>query len=246
MTDPVPAPTGRPLFFYDPHQDDESLWAGQLIAHHSLVGREVHIVSCTDGSMSGVLQELAGLTPNSWWGGYHYPAREGIPPMTTADFVAARDRELVQAARQLGISPDRVHLRTDVRGADITVDEAKALILANEALSPGAGHYGMHWADMDTTHAAIGQALRQLLLAGQITDVRWMVRREQTTTIAGAAPYPVPAQYAATARMMALNALRCYQAWAPPQAYAIGAQSVAEDFVWAAAAGSANYIVKAP
>lgn len=245
-TDPVPIPSGRRLYLYTPHQDDETLWSGQILAHHSLVGREVHIVLGTDGSTSAMRDALNGTDPNGWWGGYHYPAREGIPaPLSPGDFAAARDRELVQAARQLGVSPDRVHLRTDTRTANLTVADAKTLILANEALTPGAGHYTTHWTDTDPNHAALGTALRELALAGQVTDARWVVRRSQISTVAGAVEYVVPAAYAAQARHMAVCAARCYGAWAPPEAYAIGRHSVPADFDWVES-GASNWIVKTP
>lgn len=246
MTDPVPAPTGRRLYLYTPHQDDETLWSGQIIAHHALVGREVHIVLGTDGSTSAMRDALNGTDPNGWWGGYHYPAREGIPaPLSPADFAAARDRELLQAAAQLGVPAARVHLRTETRTANLTVDQAKALILENEALTPGAGHYTTWWGDTDPNHAALGTALRQLALAGQVTDARWVVRRSQTGSAPGATEYVVPAAYATTARFMAKNATRCYSAWCPPEAYAIGYHSVHTDMDWAAS-GASNWIVKNP
>jgi len=246
VTDPIPAPSGRRLYLYTPHQDDETLWSGQIIAHHSLVGREVHIVLGTDGSTSAMRDALNGATSNGWWGGYHYPTREGIPaPLSPADFAEARDRELVQAARQLGVPPDRVHLRTDTRTANLTVTEAKDLILANEALTPGAGHYTTHWTDPDPNHAALGTALRRLALDGAVTDARWVVRRSQIGTVAGAVEYVVPMAYLAQARLMAKNATRCYGAWAPPEAYAIGYHSVQTDMDWAAS-GASNWIVKTP
>lgn len=246
MSDPVPTPTGRRLYVYSPHQDDETLWSGQIIAHHVLVAREVHIVLGTSGATSAMRDALNGLDSNGWWGGYHYPEREGIPaPLSTTDFAEARDREMLQAARQLGVTPDRVHLRTDTRASSITVDEAKQLILSFEALTPGAGHYTTHWTDPDPNHAALGTALRQLALAGQVADARWVVRRSQIGSVAGASEYLVPSTYSAQAKQMTKAACRCYGAWCPPESYAIGRHSVATDFDWAEA-GNSNWIVKNP
>lgn len=246
MTDPVPTPTGKRLYFYTPHQDDETLWAGQILAHHSLVAREVHIVLGTDGSTSKIRDSLNGLTSNGWWGDYHYPVREGIPaPLSGLDFAQARDRELLQAAKQLGVPPERVHLRSSVRSSSITVDEAKALILENEALTPGAGHYTTHWTDPDPNHASLGEALRQLTLSGDITDSRWVVRRSQIGTVTGNVEYVVPSTYAAEAKHMAQAACKCYSSWAPPESYAIGRHSVSADFDWAES-GASNWIVKTP
>lgn len=247
MTDPIPTPTGRRLYFYTPHQDDETLWAGQILSHHSLVGREVHIVVGTDGSTSAMRDSLNGVTTNGWWGGYHYPEREGIPaPLSPADFAAARDRELIQAARQLGVTSDRVHLRTDTRSSSITVDQAKALILANEASTPNAGHYTTYWNDPDPNHAAMGQALLSLWQTGAVSDARWVLRRSLIGTgIAGASEYTIPAAYSAQAKHAAKAACRCYGAWCPPESYAIGRHSVPADFDWAES-GESNWIVKVP
>ncbi|MEU4256256.1 PIG-L family deacetylase [Streptomyces fradiae] len=247
MSDPVPlTATGRPFVFYTAHQDDESLWAGQVIAHHALVGREVHIVLGSDGSTSAIRHALNGNEPNGWWGGYHYPQREGIPaPLSYSDFAAARDRELLRAAAQLGVPEGRVHLRVPERSSSVTVAEAERLILQYEALHPGAGHYTTHWTDPDPTHAALGQALRNLVVAGTITDGRWVVRRSQIGKVAGAVEYVVPSTYAAQARHMARSACRAYGAWAPPESYAIGRHSVPVDLDWAES-GAANVIVKTP
>lgn len=251
MTDPVPTPTGRRLYFYSPHQDDETLWAGKILAHHTSVGREVHIVLATDGSTSAMLDALNGLTSNGWWGSPHYPEREGIPaPLSTTDFARARDRELVQAARQLGVTPDRVDLREGSRTSSITVDQAKALILAREAEAPGAGHYTTWWGDTDPVHAALGKALRELAVAGQVTDARWVVRRAQigttAATAAGATEYVVPSAYAAQAKQMTLAATRAYGAWDPTGgSFAIGWHSVPTDMEWAAG-GASNVIIRNP
>lgn len=250
-TDPVPTPTGRRLYFYAPHQDDETLWAGQIIAHHALVGREVHIVLGTDGSTSAIRDALNGVESNGWWGGFHFPQREGIPaPMSPSQFAAARDRELLLAAAQLGVPEERVHLRTDTRTANLTVDQAKALILANEMATPGAGHYTTWWGDPDPNHSALGQALRELAAADKVKDARCVVRRSQIgtpeATAAGAVEYGVPSTYAGMARQMVLDATRGYGAWNPAGGtYAIGEHSVHADLAWAAS-GASNVIVRLP
>ncbi|MEU2181224.1 PIG-L family deacetylase [Streptomyces thermolilacinus] len=246
MSDPVPLAVGRPFFFYTGHQDDESLWAGQVIAHHALVGRQVHIVLGSDGSTSAIRHALNGQESNGWWGSHHHPAREGIPaPLSYAAFAEARDRELLRAAALLGVPAERVHLRVAERSSAITVAEAERLILQHEALHPGAGHYTTHWTDPDPTHAALGQALRNLVVAGTITDGRWVVRRSQIGKVAGAVEYVVPSTYAAQARHMARAACRAYGSWAPPESYAIGRHSVPADLDWAES-GASNWIVKTP
>jgi LmbE family N-acetylglucosaminyl deacetylase len=234
------------VFFYPPHQDDMVLWGGQVVAHHTLVGRTVHAVLGTDGSTSAMRDALNGLDSNGWWGGYHYPEREGIPaPLSPSEFAAARDREMLQECAQLGIRPENIHLRQDSRTANLTVDQAKALILSYEAQAPGAGHYTTWWGDTDPNHSALGTALRQLAIAGAVADARWVVRRSQIGSVPGAVEYVVPSTYAAQAKQMARAAARCYAAWCPPHSYAIGRHSVPADFD-AVEAGASNYIVKTP
>ncbi|MEV1063369.1 PIG-L family deacetylase [Streptomyces sp. NPDC050263] len=249
-TDPVPAtPTGRPWIWYEPHQDDLALWFPKGAAHHALAGRDTHLVSATDGSTSVIRAALNGEADNGWWGGYHYPAREGIPaPLSPDDFAAGRDRELLHAAPQLGIRRANVHLELGTRGAAITVAQAEALIRRYEDLYPGAGHYTMHWLDTDPTHAALGQALRNLALSepGTFADCRWVVRTSQAATIPGAVEYVVPAALQAQAFHMARSSAKCFGAWAPEQGmYAIGQHSVPADFA-AVGAGRSEWIVKTP
>ncbi|MEV1068803.1 PIG-L family deacetylase [Streptomyces sp. NPDC050263] len=247
--DPVPAtPTGRAWIWYEPHQDDLALWFPQGAAHHALAGRDTHIVSASDGSTSAVRAALNGQEENGWWGSYHYPLREGIPaPLTPGQFAAARDRELLQAAVQLGVRSANVHLESGVRGSTITVGQAEALIRRYEALHPGAGHYTMHWLDVDPTHAALGQALRNLALRepSTFTDCRWVIRSSQVGTVPGAVEYVVPAALKTQTFHMARAAAKSFGAWAPPERYAIGQHSVPTDFA-AVGSGRSEWIVKTP
>jgi len=246
--DPVPEAAGRPWIWYEPHQDDLSLWFPQGVSHHVLAGREVHIVSASDGSTSKILKAINGEESNGWWGGYHYPYREGIPaPLSPGDFAAARDRELLQAAAQLGVREENVHLELDRRKSSITVAEAEQLIRRYEDLYPGAGHYTMHWTDPDPTHAALGQALRNLALyeSGTFKDCRWVVRASQVGTVAGAVEYVVPSSLKPQTFHMARSAAKCFGAWDPPNSYAIGQHSVPSDFA-AVGSGRSEWIVKTP
>lgn len=248
MTDPVPLATGRPWIWYEPHQDDLSLWFPQGVSHHVLAGREVHIVSASDGSTSAILRAINGTESNGWWGGYHYPSREGIPaPLSPADFAAGRDRELLQAAVQLGVRPENVHLELDWRGATLTVAQAEALIRRYEDLYPGAGHYTMHWEDPDPTHKALGQALWNLATYESETfkDCRWIVRSSEVGKVVGAVEYIVPAALKAQTFHMARCAAKAFGAWAPPERYAIGQHSVPSDFA-AVGQGRSEWIVKTP
>jgi LmbE family N-acetylglucosaminyl deacetylase len=248
LSDPVPLATGRPWIWYEPHQDDLALWFPQGASHHVLAGREVHLVSASDGSTSTIRAALNGETSNGWWGGYHYPEREQIPaPLSPADFASARDRELMTAAVQLGIRPENVHLELATRGSSITVAQAEALIRRYEDLYPGAGHYTMHWLDPDPTHSALGQALRNLALYESETfkDCRWIVRTSQAGSVPGAVEYVVPSTLKAQTWHMARCAAKCFGAWAPPEYYGIGQHSVPSDFA-GVGSGRAEWIVKTP
>lgn len=255
--DPVPvAPSGRPIVFYTPHQDDDVLWMGTVIAHHALVGREVHVVSVTDGSTSKIRHALNGEDDNGWWpAGRHYPDREQIPYLTPEAFAAARDEELIDCCALLGVT--ELHLDWSVpladgstltRGANIDVPDAEALILHFESLYPGAGHYTTWWGDTDDNHKNIGQALHNLAVttdpARKIIDRRWLVRSGQNP--AGSELYVLPANLADTINGMVQSAIQSYRSWAPRVGrYGIGwagVQVYFEDI----ANGKTDRIVKNP
>lgn len=247
--DPVPAPaTGRPVIFYTPHQDDETLFMGQAVAHHALAGRQVHVVCGSDGSTSRIRNALNGTEGNAWWGGFHYPSREWYSTLSTTDFAEARDRELVAACGQLGVQPGNLHLEVGTRSSTLTVAQAEALIRRYDDLYPDAGHYTMWWGDHDPTHSALGTALRNLALAdpGKFNDCRWMVRTDQIAT-SGSVQYTLPATSAATIRQMARRAGWAYRSWAPQQGlYAIGYHSVGPSYFDEVERGDALWIVKQP
>lgn len=258
-TDPVPAnPTGKPVIFYSPHQDDETLFMGQVIAHHALAGREVHVVLLCDGVGSGARAEINGeVSDGTYWKGYHYPPREGYAPLTESEFSLARTREFVAACAQLGVPAERVHLgRADAPAAtsvdlpgSISTDWATQVMTswADHFAAAGwdsVGHYTMWWGDNHGDHANLGSALQTL--HGQdptgFGDVRWTVKPEQATT-AGASTYTISSTYAATAVQMARRAGWCYRAWQPASAaFATGYHSVA--YFSGPEDGTANHYVK--
>lgn len=255
--DPVPtATTGRPIIFYTPHQDDETLFMGTVIAHHALVGREVHVVSATDGSTSTIRDALNGQDSNGWWPtSEHYPIRQRIPYLTPAAFAAARDEELVDACAELGVT----ELHTDwavpladgtslTRGANISVEQAEELIHHFAVAYPDAGHYTMWWDDSDPNHKNLGRALRNLALtsdpARKIIDRRWLVRSGQNPV--GSELYVLPSTLADTINQMVRCAIKPYEAWAPREGrYAIGYHSVPAFFL-DIEDGKTDRIVKQP
>ncbi|WP_171064742.1 PIG-L deacetylase family protein [Actinomadura soli] len=255
-TDPVPAnPGGRPMVFYSPHQDDETLWMGQVIARHALAGREVHVVLCSNGASSGARAMLNGSTSSSWWGGYHYPPREGYGELSLEDFAAARTRELVAACAQLGVPAGRVHLgradapattTADLPGSVTTAwaaDVLQSWAARFAAEWPSVGHYTTWWGDDHSDHAALGNALRTLnAQAPAFADARWLVKPAQRTA-AGAGAYGLPSGEAAMIGQMARRAGWCYRAWQPDAGcYAIGYHSVS---FTGPESGTPNYIVGA-
>ncbi|WP_141579650.1 PIG-L deacetylase family protein [Actinomadura sp. WMMA1423] len=257
MSDPVPAnPTGKPIVFYSPHQDDETLFMGQAIAHHALAGREVHVVLLCNGALSGARAMLNGTASSGFWGGYHYPPREGYAPLSEDDFGLARTREFVAACAQLGVPAERVHLgRADApaaTSADLPdgistswatdVMQSWATRFAAEGW-PSVGHYTMWWGDNHADHAALGNALKSLRSSAPaaFVDARWLVKPEQASA-AGAAAYTISATYSAMAVQMARRAGWCYRSWQPPACYAVGYHSVS--YFTGPENGTANYIVK--
>lgn len=240
---PVPHPTGLPVVFYAPHADDETLWMGQAIAHHAIVGREVHVVLCSTGIGSAALGAINGVTGNSWWGWHHDPAREGYTPLSEAEFGNARDREFLAACGQLGVQAANVHFAS-TRGNDIEPGWVASVIADMATKYPTAGHYTTWWGDDHPDHAAVGTALKELRLVDPVLyrDSRWMVKPAQAST-AGARVYGLPAESAAEIKRMSIRAAWCYRAWAPPHAYAIGYHSVANMFS-AVEQGAPNWIVR--
>ncbi|TDB72941.1 PIG-L family deacetylase, partial [Actinomadura sp. KC216] len=239
-----------------PHQDDETLWMGQVIARHALAGREVHVVLVSNGASSGARAMVNGDADSNWWGGYHYPPREGYAPLSLGDFAAARTRELVAACAQLGVPAERVHLGRADTPAPTTADLPGTITAgwATQVLQSWAahfapewssvGHYTTWWGDDHQDHAALGAALRTLntQTPAAFGDARWLVKPEQRTA-AGAGVYGLPPASAAAIVQMARRAGWCYRAWQPRAGcYAIGYHSVS---FAGPESGTPNYIVGA-
>ena len=141
----------RPVVFYSPHQDDETLAMGASIEQHALAGREVHVVLLTDGAASRARAALAD---------------RGVD-LTAAEFRAARDREFADACARLGVPAERVRYEREPDGG-LTDERARAIIRDHIARYPPAGHHGMSWLDAPGDHRVFGLALREL--AGEIPD----------------------------------------------------------------------------
>ncbi|TDD70177.1 PIG-L family deacetylase [Jiangella aurantiaca] len=239
----VPPPTGRPVIFYTPHQDDETLFMGQIIARHALAGREVHVVLVTDGRASTARNAINGLTSNGWWQDHHQPEREGYAPLTQQQLSEARNREFVSACGQLGVWPANIHLE-GFRDGTLTLTQATGVLEKYDALFPTAGHYTMSWDDATSDHSILGQALRTLALADRTkwNDVRWTIKPENAHRVPGAKAYTMPRDVLPLAQELARRAARPYAAWCPAAgAFAVGYHSVGPTYFPRVEKGELNW-----
>jgi hypothetical protein len=119
----------------------------------------------------------------------------------------------------------------------LTYNEAKAVIEKYIDLYPDADHYTLSYHDIHPDHAAVGQALLDLYNDGRIQyNVRFIISMATRTDYENrGAAIPdggwkdVPTDD--TIKQKAINACRCYAAWAPSLgAYAVGYHSVAGQF----------------
>ena len=81
------AVTLRPALIFSPHQDDETLGCGALIAHKRLLKVPVTVVFVTDGGQS----------------------RGDVPPDERAALIAEREQEALVALATLGVGKSDVH-----------------------------------------------------------------------------------------------------------------------------------------
>lgn len=234
--------TGRPVIFYAPHADDETLNMGITIAEHVAASREVHVVLMTHGRSSGALSVINGTTTGSYWVLPHNPTVEGYSPLTVDDFADARIREFHNSCGQLGVPVANRHIYylddpSSSNGETVTYAEAKTVIQSYVNQFPDADHYTLSYHDIHPDHAALGQALRDLYNAGAITNaVRFVISmatrndyESRGATIPGGGWKDVPTDN--VIKQKVINACRCYSAWAPVEgSYAIGYHSVADQF----------------
>lgn len=143
------------VVFYIPHQDDETLTFGTAIMNHVMGGHNVHVVLLTDGSASGVRTDLG---------------------MTELEFTEARNREFEKALNIYGVKPENIDYR-NIKDGTLTVAKTDAIIREYEAKYPLAKHKAFSWTDAHVDHKNSGQALKNLLTAGILTDARFYVRR---------------------------------------------------------------------
>lgn len=244
-------PTGRPIIFYEPHQDDGVLFMAQVAAHHMLANREVHVVLMSNGRPSSALQKINGeVHSGPWWGGFHDPLHEGYEPLTPEQFGDARTRELINSWNQLGVPNERIHIGPDLPNnlqGSVGLAYIRSVINNYRTLMPDAGHYSMHWEDPSEDHANIGWALRGMKLEDSTFDTRWLVKPEEASNV-GAQVYNVPADLLTEVKTLQFRAAVAYGAWAPDAgSFAIGYHSVyTQYFQNGPLAKAPNWIVKNP
>jgi hypothetical protein len=229
----------NPAIYYVPHPDDEILTYGSSIKNHLGAGREVITVLYTNGVGSGVQNQLNGTASSSYWGGYHYPSKEGYSTLYNDDFGDARIREYINSCHALGVKPENILV--DRLTVTNDVNEMKQLILKYHNLFPPTGigttsHKVMSWKDQMGTgsntpneHSVSGYALKQLYDAGIIIDARFYISRYNimNNLIAGSNETLTNSSYMVDLK----HSVKCYDAWSPKQGmFAIGYHSVSDQF----------------
>ncbi|WP_124728798.1 PIG-L family deacetylase [Staphylospora marina] len=232
----------RPVIFYAPHPDDETLNMGITIAEHVAAGRPTHVVLLTHGRVTAALNAINGAAYSGYWKATHNPAAEGYEPLTKDTLAEARVREFHHACGQLGVLPEWRHIEYldnpgSTNGENVTYSEARGVIEKYINMFPDADHYTLSYHDIHPEHAAAGQALLDLYNAGRIQyHVRFIISMATRNDLESrGAPIPgggwkdTPTND--TIKQKVLNACRCYSAWAPSLgAYAVGYHSVAGQF----------------
>ncbi|KFZ40182.1 PIG-L family deacetylase [Thermoactinomyces vulgaris] len=230
----------RPVVFYAPHADDETLNMGITIAEHVAASRPTYVVLMTRGRLTSALQAINGEIYSGYWKGYHNPSFEGYEPLTKDTLAQARVTEFHHACTQLGVPRENQfveYLDNPSKEETLEYDEAKAIIRKYIIMFPDADHYTLSYHDVHPDHAHVGQALLDLYNEGEINYyVRFiisMATRMQLESkgdpIPGGGWKDTPTD--STIQQKLINACRCYSAWAPLLgAYAIGYHSVAGQF----------------
>jgi len=228
----------RPVIFYAPHADDETLNMGITIAEHVDASRPTHVVLMTRGRVTGVLNMINGTAYSGYWKATHNPTFEGYSPITKGQLEDARVREFKNACASLGVPQSNLHIEyldNPSTGETVTKAEAKAVIQSYIDVYPDADHYTLSYHDVHVDHVACGQALLELYNEGEIANaVRFIISmatrmnyEANNQTIPGWKDTPTNA----TITNRLINACRCYAAWSPTiGSYAVGYHSVAGQF----------------
>jgi LmbE family N-acetylglucosaminyl deacetylase len=228
---PAPETSHRPVdIFYTPHPDDETLSMSPLIARATAAGDRVLVVAMTDGITSSAIRDVNARLS-------HRAAIVATPPepLTKETFGQARARELLDAAKGLGVATDDVffaHLdaATSDCGTNVSVGEASDVMTAVASRFPGATHVTMSFvAERNLDHLACGEALKELTASGVVLHAQWAVSRLWWALPSPLNHWVLPADPAQRNEIAA--AARAYTHWDPAhQSYAIGGTSVPPQF----------------
>lgn len=200
-------PYARPVVFFSPHPDDETIGMGGAIAEHVAAGRSVIVELLTRGEATPARDVLNDGASDDWHTGLHNYS------LSTEELGDARVQEFLEAASALGVHG--VHI-SDFGDADLTAAEVttriaywtgrgdEGLSLAGTVGEQDLGNTGSPHAD----HIAVWQALSGV---GH-PDVRGYLVFHHSSG-AGSYTDAVTLETAAcTAKQSAINA---YKRWAP-------------------------------
>jgi hypothetical protein len=217
---------GKPVIYYCPHQDDETLSYSVDILNQLAVGRRVIVVLYINTFNSGERKLINGESYSIFWGGTHNPRKEGYVPLTDEQFRQTRMNEFRCACDQLGIDPADVIVDLPQQAEDVM--SLKKLISKYEMMYPGASHKAMSYHDELRSHAVSGEALNMLYNEGVVSNASFFISRYNWKK------KPNPGMiFTATADQVKTikHAAEPYRAWNPlVGAYAFGFHSVPGQF----------------
>ncbi|MBR3676889.1 MAG: PIG-L family deacetylase [Alphaproteobacteria bacterium] len=214
------------VLYFAPHQDDELLSMGADICASVANGKDVHVVLCTDGSMSGVWKCLNNQKSCSWHKDKH------TYNLSKNDFVAARDAEFKQSCTALGVKNENIHILPN-RAVDGKLSVSFAEYIIRQFLKK-FGRYAtvctIYYDSGDNQHKdhkALGQAAENLWQKHLVRKVRFFVE-----------PYHLSAEQTEfkqikttpNTKQKIKQAIDSYSLWKPEAGrYAVGKHSVGTD-----------------
>lgn len=214
------------VIFYSPHQDDELLSMGVAILTHIKAGYDVRVVLLTNGEASNAREVINGNRYCSWHQRYHNPAAEGYQPLSKTEFGQARTREFRRAVQALGIPANRIHVHNYDDGTLTTGQMATLVRWQYENNYPNAKHKTMTYHDDHDDHRNAGRALLNMYRNGEISDVRFYIKRTQRDQIPGSYHQVTSDMYP-----YIQAAAQSYMTWNPKNGdFAIGYHSVPNSF----------------
>jgi LmbE family N-acetylglucosaminyl deacetylase len=237
------------VFLIEPHCDDWLLSMGLAGAHYLGAGIKVHVLSLSGGGSGGVLDDLAGTVVCGWHGIRHNPPAEGYAAPLEDDFYGLRIAESraalgTLAAAITGAGAVEYHegaLPTGYGSLPDGVAQVQATIqeyVDTYANGTTFFHTMSPTADGHPDHRAAGQALRNLkndpAYATLLSGSRFFTTRLQWSSPEAAAEglttFPVTASRKAEYDKAVRLAAKCYAAWQPPLAMAVGYHQVINQF----------------